>query len=50
MANNSKKTADINTATIEELSTVSGLGPAIAKRIIEGRPYETLDDLTKVKA
>jgi len=43
------KTVDINTATKDELTTLCGVGPAIADRIIAGRPYRTVDDLLKVK-
>ena len=39
---------NINTATLEELTTVSGIGPALAKRIIAKRPFSDLDELTKV--
>ena len=42
------KTVDINTASKEELMTFKGVGPAIADRIIAGRPYQTVDDLLKV--
>jgi beta-lactamase superfamily II metal-dependent hydrolase len=36
---------DVNTATEDELRTVPGIGPVIARRIIEGRPYSSVDDL-----
>jgi competence protein ComEA len=39
---------DANTATPEALQTVSGIGPGIARRIVEERrrgPYRNLDDL-----
>jgi competence protein ComEA len=26
-----------------------GIGPALARRIIEGRPYRSVDDLERVK-
>lgn len=40
---------DVNSADIETLETLPGVGPAIAKRIIAGRPYKTLSDLGNVK-
>ena len=40
---------DVNTATERELQFVRGIGPVLAARIIAGRPYETVDDLLKVK-
>lgn len=38
---------DINSANLEDLDKLIGVGPVIAKNIIDARPYETLDDLTK---
>ena len=40
---------DINSTTEDELKTLPGIGPAIARRMIEGRPYETVDDLLRVR-
>ena len=40
---------DINTAPSEELEKIIGIGPVLAQRIIEARPFNSLDDLIKVK-
>ena len=40
---------NINTADISSLTNLPGVGPALAKRIVENRPYATLEALTKVK-
>ena len=44
----SKQPVDVNTATIEQLSTLPGVGPEIAKKIVKGRPYAKAEDLLKV--
>jgi competence protein ComEA len=40
---------DVNTADAATLATLPGVGPTIAQRIIDGRPYHSLSDLEKVK-
>jgi competence protein ComEC len=40
---------NVNTATQEELETLPGVGPVIARRIIEGRPYQSVAELDRVK-
>jgi competence protein ComEA len=39
---------NINSATQERLESVPGIGPALASRIIAGRPYQSVDDLLRV--
>lgn len=43
------RTVDINTATLEALEALPGIGPTFARRIIEGRPYRSVDELRRVK-
>jgi competence ComEA-like helix-hairpin-helix protein len=40
---------DINSATAEELTKLSGVGPVRAQAIIANRPYNGKDDLTNRK-
>ena len=44
---------NINTATAEELQAISGIGAAIADRIVKYReengPFKTAEDITQVK-
>jgi competence protein ComEA len=40
---------DVNKADAETLQTLPGIGPALANKIIEGRPYKNLADLGRVK-
>jgi DNA uptake protein ComE-like DNA-binding protein len=39
---------DINKATSRELQSIGGIGPVLASRIIERRPYKAVDDLLRV--
>ena len=38
----------INSASSEQLQTLTGVGPSTAQKIIDGRPYEKLEDLLNV--
>ena len=44
---------DVNTASIDKLIEVPGIGPATAKRIVEFRqkngPFKRVDDLLKIR-
>lgn len=40
---------DINTASQSALEELSGIGPATAKKIIDGRPYSTVEELLSRK-
>jgi competence protein ComEA len=40
---------DVNSADLQLLETLPGVGPVLAQRILEQRPYKDLADLEKVK-
>ena len=39
----------LNSASQSQLEALPRIGPALAQRIIEGRPYNSIDDLLGVK-
>lgn len=51
--NNEKKQISINTATMEQLTTLNGVGPSTAQKIIDFRNehgcFQTIEDIMKVK-
>lgn len=40
---------NINTASLSDLDTLNGVGPATAQKIIGGRPYQSVDELLNNK-
>ena len=42
-------TVEINTASLTQLDQITGIGPALAQRIVDARPFSSLNDLIKVK-
>ena len=41
---------NLNTATLDELALIRGVGPALAEEIVAHRPYRSLDDLDRIEA
>jgi competence protein ComEA len=45
----SQETVDINTATVDQLAAIKGVGRTTAEAIVKGRPYANTEELTKKK-
>ncbi len=45
----SGRKVDVNNASAQELMTIPSIGPSSAKKIIAGRPYDSVDDLQRIK-
>jgi competence ComEA-like helix-hairpin-helix protein len=39
---------DVNHATLDELASLDGVGPRLAGRIVDARPFSSVDDLARV--
>lgn len=46
---NKEGLVNINEASLSELDTLPGIGPVTAQKIIDNRPYQSLDDLKNKK-
>jgi competence protein ComEA len=44
-----KEPLDINSASVDELKAIPGIGDAYAKKIVDGRPYKRKDELVQKK-
>ncbi len=47
-SNTNNTLISINTASLEELQELPSIGPSTAQKIVEGRPYTSVDDLLNV--
>jgi competence protein ComEA len=43
------ETLDINSATVDKLKALPGIGDAYSKKVIDGRPYKRKDELVQKK-
>jgi competence protein ComEA len=49
MARTATEKLDINTATVEQLKELPGIGDAYSKKIVDGRPYRAKNELVQNK-
>jgi predicted flap endonuclease-1-like 5' DNA nuclease len=40
---------DLNTAPLDDLTRLPGVGPVLASRIVDARPYASVDDMRRVR-
>jgi len=40
---------NVNTATQDELETIPGIGPALSRQIVAGRPWQRVEDLERIQ-
>lgn len=48
-ANKRAELVNVNKASVDELADLDGVSELVAERIISGRPFEEVSDLTRVK-
>lgn len=46
--NSNQTCISINQATLDQLDTLEGVGPALAQKIVDSRPFKSIDDLHNV--
>lgn len=44
-----ENSVEINTASLQQLDEITGIGPVLAQRIIDARPFSSVGDLLRVK-
>jgi DNA uptake protein ComE-like DNA-binding protein len=49
VARQGKQPLDLNSASVEQLRELNGIGEAFSKKIVEGRPYKSKDELVSRK-
>lgn len=49
MTENPVAQVNVNTGSLKELMSISGIGEGLAQRIVDARPYAVLDDLARVQ-